>query len=183
MADLTTNDLISTAQSQIYTQDYKPQTIIDGVQIVPLKNMVGDEGDFSEVLRFDDKNELRSIPGFKIKQMNRTRLFPGAIKAWHVHYKQNEIWYLPPAYQLFVGLWDLRNGSSTANKTMRINLGGGQSKLLYIPSGVAHGSLCLSNEQIELFYFVDQEFSLQDPDEHRIHWDTLGKEFWTPERD
>lgn len=170
-------------KSHLYTQDYAPKPHIDGVKIIPIKNSVGDEGDFSEIIRLTNTGELESVPGFKLAQVNRTELFSGSIKAWHVHMKQNEIWYLPPQFHLLVGLWDVRKDSATFNKTMRINLGGGDSSLLYIPNGVAHGSAVFSHENVNLYYFVNQKFNIADPDEGRIRWDYLGKEFWSPERD
>ncbi len=177
------NDIDDEIKSHLYTQDYSSMLQIEGVKIIPIKSSVGDEGDFSEILRLSDEGELEGIPGFKIAQINRTHLFAGSIKAWHVHFSQNEIWYLPPNSQLMVGLWDIRKESSTLNKTMRVNLGGGSSQLLLIPSGVAHGSAVYSNKPVDLFYFVNQKFNINDPDEKRIPWDYLGKEFWSPERD
>ena len=35
----------------------------------------------------------------------------------------------------------------------------------------------------ELLYFVDQKFDINNPDERRIPWDSLGENFWKPQRD
>lgn len=176
-------DIDDQIASHIYTQDYSSKVQLEGVKLIPVKYSIGDEGDFSEVMRLNERGEIEAIPGFKLAQVNRTQLFVGSVKAWHAHLKQNEIWYLPPQFQMMVGLWDLRKNSSTLNKTMRINLGGGNSHLLYIPSGVAHGSAVFGREMVNLYYFVDQHFNLSDPDEKRIRWDYLGADFWKPERD
>jgi dTDP-4-dehydrorhamnose 3,5-epimerase len=183
MPTITRDDVIDGAREKIYTQDYSPSVQIEGVQIIDIKSHVGDEGDFSEILRLDEKGELVTIPGFKLAQVNRTILFANSVKAWHVHFKQNEIWYLPPNHQLFVGLWDLRKSSSTANKTMRVNLGGGHSQLLFIPNGVAHGSANFMNRPVNLFYFVNEVFDAAQPDEQRLNWDAVGADFWKPVRD
>ena len=176
-------DIDDLVQSHVYTQDYATKVTIEGVKLIPVKYSVGDEGDFSELMRLDDKGEVEAMPGFKLAQINRTQLFPGSVKAWHLHLKQNEFWYLPPQFQMMVGLWDLRKHSQTVNKTMRVNVGGGTSCLLYVPCGVAHGAAVFGNRNIELFYFVNQKFDIKDPDEKRIRWYYLGKEFWSPERD
>lgn len=183
MINITIDDVDESIKSKVYNQSYEKAQEIEGVKIITLKHMVADEGDFAEVIRLDKNGEMEGLPGFKIAQINRTRLFPGSIKAWHMHFKQNEIWYVPHSFQLFVGLWDTRKKSPTANNKIRINLGGGASRLLYIPVGVAHGSMNLSNQSVELFYFVDQQFDINNPDEKRIHWDEAGKDFWSPERD
>jgi dTDP-4-dehydrorhamnose 3,5-epimerase len=183
MADIDKSNYIDTVQQNIYVQDYSSQQVIDGVQIIQLKSFPSDEGDFAEVLRFTENGELENVPGFKIAQMNRTRLFPGAIKAWHMHQNQDEIWYVPPYFQLFMGMWDTRKDSPTANKTMRLNLGAGRSLMVLIPRGVAHGSANFSSKDGELFYFVSNKFSMEQPDELRVRWDILGADFWKPERD
>ncbi len=180
---LTIDDIDPKFQKQVYVQDYTPQAKLDGVQLINVKQFIAEEGDFSEVMRFEENGELESVPGFKIAQINRTHLFPNSIKAWHVHFEQCEIWYVPPMYHLLVGLWDLRKDSPTCGKTMRVVLGEGTSKLLFIPNGVAHGSVNTSPNSIELFYFVNRKFEVTNPDEKRIHWDALGEDFWKPERD
>ncbi len=179
---LNIEDIDEKFKNKVYQQDYTPQKNIEGVKVVAVKNFLSEEGDFSEICRIAN-GELELFPGFRLEQINRTRLFPNSIKAWHIHFKQDEVWYLPPAYDMLVGLWDLRKDSATCGETMRIVLGGGQSKMLFIPKGVAHGSACFSPKEIELFYFVNEQFNPNDPDEKRIPWDTLGEDFWKPQRD
>lgn len=183
MTNLTMDDIVVDAIPKIYTQNYLKKEIIDGVKIIALHNHVSEEGDFSELIRFSKDGTMTQLPIFKIAQINRTKLHPKSIKAWHLHFKQNEIWYITPSDHLLVGLWDVRRGSRTESKIMRVVLGGGNSQLLFIPRGVAHGSCNLTEKSVELFYFVDQSFHLANPDEKRMHWDTLGAEFWVPQKD
>ena len=180
--DLIIDDLEDSINKKIYSQDYSTKPIIEGVQLVELKNYTGDEGDFTEVMKFVN-GHLENIPDFSVTQINRTLLFEGSVKAWHLHLKQDEIWYVAPMFHLFVGLWDIRKNSKTCNQTMRVNLGGSDSHYLYIPRGVAHGSANFSNEDVNLFYLVNQTFNRENPDELRISWDALGAEFWSPQRD
>lgn len=177
------NDVDEKIKEKISTQNYSAKRIIEGVKIINLKNNVGEAGDFSEILRIDENNELETLPGFKIRQINRTKLLPKGIKAWHLHFEQEELWYINPRDHLFVGLWDIRKNSSTNGVTMRVNLGGGTSQLLLIPKGVAHGSANFSEKPIELYYFANQRFNRENPDEKRIKWDILGSEFWSPIKD
>ncbi len=176
-------DLIDTASSKLTTQNYSSNESIDGVEIIELETHVGEQGDFSEVLVLNEAGEVEGIPGFKLAQINRTRLLPNSIKAWHLHLKQYEMWFVPPTSQLFVGLWDVRKDSSTSGKSLRINMGGGKSEILIIPKGVAHGSGNFSGKEAELIYFVNRSFNRENPDEHRLPWDTLGSDFWTPAKD
>lgn len=180
---LTIDDIDPKVGSKIYQQDYSEKPVIDGLKIVNLKNHIGEDGDFCEIFRVDGNNELENFSGFKIAQINSTKLTPGSIKAWHLHFKQDEIWHLVSPGRILAGIWDIRKNSKTNGITMRIVLDGNHPQFLLIPHGVAHGSLNLMQKPVDLFYFVNQKFDIKDPDEKRIPWDLLGKEFWNPKRD
>lgn len=179
---LTIDDIDPDYKGKIYIQDYSKKTVIEGVKLIDLKNHAGEEGDFSEIVRVKD-GELEQLPGFKIAQVNRASMIPHSVKAWHLHLKQDEIWYVLPSGHLLVGLWDLRKDSGTKEVTMRLVLGGGASQLLLIPKGVAHGAANFSNKPSELFYIVNQVFDINNPDEMRISWNTKGEDFWRPQKD
>lgn len=183
MNDLTIDDIVPDVASAIYTQNYSKKETIEGVTLISLINHVSEDGDFSELMYFNENGTITQLPHFKIAQINRSKLHSRSIKAWHVHFKQNEVWYISPSDHLLVGLWDVRRHSQTASKKMRVVLGGGNSQLLYIPKGVAHGCSNLTEQPIELFYFVDQTFDLRSPDERRISWNSLGADFWRQQRD
>ncbi len=167
---------------EMYPAEYAPQTPIKDVKVLSLPTYPSEEGDFGEIFRID-KAQLESIPGFTLAQINRTTLIPGSIKAWHLHFEQDEIWYVCPSDHLFIGLWDVRRGSPTHGKTMRIVIGAGTSQVVYIPHGVAHGSAVMINKSIELYVFVNKQFNPAKHDEKRVPWDTLGADFWQPKRD
>lgn len=181
--DLTQGDIDEGVAPKIYSQNYKEKIIIDGVSLIPLKNNVGEDGDLSELLKVSDNGDVEQIPGFKIAQINRTKLFPGTVKGWHVHFRQNDVWYVMPSSHLLVGLWDLRKTSPTKNANMRLALGGGNGHLIFIPKGVAHGAANVSGKKAEVLYFVDKKFDVDDPDEKRLPWNSLGDDFWTPKKD
>ena len=179
---LTMDDINEDVRGKIYIQDYSAKPQIEGVKIIPIKNFVGEDGDFSEIIRMSG-GEIEGLEGFDVKQVNRSRLLPNTVKAWHLHFGQDEIFYLPPSDSLLVGLWDLRKNSGTNGVSMKITLGGGQSSLLLLPRGVAHGMTNISGQPIDLFYFITSQFNVENPDERRIPWDSLGVDFWTPQRD
>lgn len=185
MKNLTIDDIDEAKRERIFVQDYSPKQKIEGVKMLPVRNFVGEDGDFSELIRLDKgvATSLEGLDDFEVKQINRSRLLSGGIKAWHLHYKQEDAWYLPPSSALFVGLWDLRKDSPTNGISMRISLGGGNSTILYIPRGVAHGMHNVSGEPIDLFYFVSENFNLEAPDEQRLPWDALGADFWDPPKE
>lgn len=168
---------------KIYTQSYKDKPTIDGVKIFIIKTSSGEDGDFTELLRLTENGELELVPGFTLAQINRSTMFPGSIKAWHIHANQDELWYVPPDSRLLTGLWDIRETSPTKDVSMRIAMGGSTNKMVYIPRGVAHGCTNVSEKKSEMLYFVNGLFNKEQPDEKRLPWDAHGADFWVPERD
>ncbi|HET9947093.1 MAG TPA: dTDP-4-dehydrorhamnose 3,5-epimerase family protein [Patescibacteria group bacterium] len=176
---LSANDIDKKFRGKIKIQDYSKKTPIEGVVVKELRNMIGEDGDFSELLRLTENGEAEGFPGFQVRQINRSKMLPHAIKAWHLHFKQDEIQSVAPESHLVVGLWDVREKSPTKGHTMKLVLGGGKAHTLFIPRGVAHGYMNVSKKPATIIYFVSEQFSLDDPDERRLPWDSL-KNFWEP---
>jgi dTDP-4-dehydrorhamnose 3,5-epimerase len=147
------------------------------VKLIEFNLLTDDGGDFHEIARVE-KNRVNLLDGFEIRQINRSRFNPGLVKAFHLHLKQDEIWAVHPLDRLLVGLLDTRKGSQTEGAAMRLVLGGGKCRFLYIPRGVAHGGMVLGSNPVDVIYLVSEHFSPQDPDEWRLPWDTLGRDFW-----
>lgn len=180
---LTLEDIDEKTRPKVYVQEYNKKTLIDGVKIFTINHVLAEEGDFAEMMRINERGEAEGVPGFFVRQINRSTQFPGSIKAWHLHLKQDEIWYVPEESQLLAGLWDVRKDSKTRGMTNRFVLGASTHQFLHIPRGVAHGSVNFSNETGIIIYFVNNQFDKDNPDENRIPWDVLGADFWKPERD
>ncbi|MDE2930287.1 MAG: dTDP-4-dehydrorhamnose 3,5-epimerase family protein [Chloroflexota bacterium] len=170
-------DIREDVRGNVSRQEYGGQSHIEGVQFLPLQTFVEDGGTFTELGRLA-KGALAGLAGFEVRQVNCSLMAAGAIKAWHFHFNQEDVWFVPPSQALVVGLWDVREDSPTTGNTMRFVLGRGRSQLLYIPRGVAHGAANLGANDTFLFYFVNQQFDAQDPDERRLPYDALGKDFW-----
>lgn len=178
MKKITVDDLSTNHKVDVFIQDYSKKTPIEGVKIVEIKKFVGEDGTFEELARIDDNGELELFPGFKLKQINRSKILPKAIKAWHLHLDQEDIWYVRPEDHLLLGLWDLRKDSKTRDIKMRIVMGAGSAKLVYVPRGVAHGVANFSGKKADIIYFVNNLFNFSKPDEYRLPWDKAGADFW-----
>ncbi len=176
-AALSAGDIREDLHPVLSRQEYGAKERIDGVQLLPLETFVEDGGTFTEVGRLA-AGVLAGLDGFEARQINCSLVAAGAIKAWHLHFNQEDLWFVPPSQALLVGLWDARRDSPTTGNSLRLVLGRGRSQLLYIPRGVAHGAANLGTDEVLLFYFVNQQFNAQDPDERRLPYDALGKEFW-----
>jgi len=182
MKKLTSDDISGNLKGDLFIQSYQKKPVIDGVEIIEIKKFSVEDGTFEELVRINEKGCLESVPEFQIKQINRSEILPGAIKAWHIHLNQEDIWYVSPNDHMILGLWDVRESSATKDVKMRIVMGGGSSKLVLIPRGVAHGVVNVSNKKGTVIYFVNQQYNIQDPDEYRLPWDKAGADFWTMEK-
>ena len=172
------------AQSKYAVQDYRAKKRIEGVEIVELKRFNDDGGSMTELGRLD-QGLHKQLPGFIVKQINYSVLEPLAIKAFHLHKRQTDVWFVPPGDKLLLVLADVRAGSATEGQVMRFVLGDGNSRLVRIPPGVAHG--CRNPRTAapsQIIYFVDVQFSIDETcDEGRIPWDHFGADVWEVSRE
>jgi len=175
---LTHNDISEYLRGSVSTQKYDSTTIIRGVEFVTLNVMNDDGGTFLEIGRLDEAGVFRGMADFRARQVNYSLMEPGTVKAWHLHYRQDDIFFVPPDSRVVLGLVDCRKGSPTEDERMRLTLGGGNARLVRIPAGVAHGVANLTQERARLIYFVNQQFDMISPDEQRLPWDHFGAEFW-----
>lgn len=159
-------------------QDYSKKPTIEGVQLINLNLFVDDGGCLAEIIRLDEKGCLQVLPEFKVRQSTFSQMLPGVTKAFHLHYNQEDVWFIMPTDRLLIGLFDARKDSPTYNASMRFVLGAGRAQILYIPRGVAHGLCNPYDRPAHMIYFVNQQFDPNDPDEHRLPWDCLGADFW-----
>ena len=167
------------AADAYFVQDYTGRAPIDGVQMVELKRFNDDGGSITELGRFDAGVHAQ-LPGFVCRQVNFSEMAPGVIKAFHLHLRQTDVWYVPPSDRLLIVLHDCRSGSPTEGQTMRFVAGDGKDRLVRIPPGVAHGARNLGTATGRIVYMVDVLFSVtpKDCDEGRLPWDHLGAEIW-----
>jgi dTDP-4-dehydrorhamnose 3,5-epimerase len=130
---------------------------IDGVVVQPLKRNADERGYFEELIRVTD---VWFQEGFG--QLSHSKMFPGVVKAWHIHKTQIDWWYVA-AGRLKVALHDRRADSPTFRVTHELYLGDDlPPALLKIPAGVAHGCRAIGGEAAHLFYVTSRVY---DPDE------------------
>jgi dTDP-4-dehydrorhamnose 3,5-epimerase-like enzyme len=171
------------AQAAYSVQDYTGTPMIEGVEIVQLRRFNDDGGAMTELGRLDGGLH-KDLPGFQVRQVNYSVVEPSAIKAFHLHKRQTDVWYVPPSDKILLVLADVREGSKTKGLVRRIVLGDCNSRLVRIPPGVAHGC---KNLRVALpstiIYFVDVQFSTDTTcDEGRLPWDHFGAGVWEVER-
>src|SRR6059036_2684255 len=172
-------DLSPEAKRAFQLQSYTPAQAIEGVEIVELKRFGDDGGNFTELVRANE-GRAEALRDFTVHQVNYSEVEPGVIKAFHVHTRQTDVWFVPPSDRMLVVLLDVRKGSRTEGARQRVVLGNGASRLLLIPAGVAHGVRNLADRTGRIVYFTDLHFSPEPAtcDEGRLPWDFAGKDVW-----
>ena len=167
------------AEAQLRLQKYGASRGIDGVARVPLRRFNDAGGSMMELLRLPSAPP-EGLEGFDLAQLNYSVLHPGVIKAFHLHRRQTDVWFVPPEDRLLLVLADLRDGSPSEGVRVSWMLGDGRHELVRIPPGVAHGCRNLGPESARILYFTDRLFSPDpaDCDEGRLPWDYLGADIW-----
>jgi dTDP-4-dehydrorhamnose 3,5-epimerase len=165
-------------------QDYRKKPAIEGVVVQALRRFVEDGGSMTELARVTG-GEPAAFAGFTLAQLNYSTLEPKVLKAFHLHHRQTDVWFVPPEDRVVLVLVDVRAGSPTEKTVTKMMLGDGQSLLVRIPPGVAHGCRNLGDKTARIVYMTDVHFSA-DPaatDEGRLPWDMVGAEIWEPSKE
>src|SRR2546428_215681 len=103
-------DLSPEAKRAFQLQSYTAGPSIDGVEIADLKRFHDDGGNFTELLRLGD-GRAEAFRDFTVRQVNYSEVAPGVIKAFHIHGRQTDVWYVPPADRMLIVLLDVRKGA------------------------------------------------------------------------
>lgn len=129
---------------------------IQGVIVKELKTHADERGFFREIIRVTDEFFHE---GFG--QWSHSIVYTGAIKAWHLHKKQIDYWYVVSGV-LKVALHDLRETSATCGKTMEFMMGDNHAAhVVKIPTGVAHGCKAIQGP-VHLFYITSKVYDPED---------------------
>ena len=174
-------DLLEDVRPHVTRQSYAARPGIAGASVTEASVSRSADGLFAEIARLDGGGSVQGLEGFRPVQWNWSLVQPGAVKAWHLHFNQEDLWIVPPTSTLLVGLADVRRDSPTKGALQRLVLGGGRCHRLLVPRGVAHGVANLGAETQSLLYAVNRLFTADSDqtDEWRLPWDRFGADFWS----
>jgi dTDP-4-dehydrorhamnose 3,5-epimerase len=106
--------------------------MIDGVQVIPLKQIPDERGKIMHMLRCDD-------PYFeKFGEIYFSVVYPGIIKGWHIH-KKMTLNYAVVSGMIKLVLYDKRDNSPTKGELMELFIGEDNYALVCIPPGIVNG--------------------------------------------
>lgn len=130
--------------------------MIEGVEVKELVGHADDRQVFREIMRASD-----GIFREGFGQLSYALMHPGTAKAWHVHQRQVDWWYVPSG-ALRLALYDTRPASATHGQIDEFLLGPEYGhKVVRIPPGVAHGCRVIGGTT-QLFYVTSHEYDASD---------------------
>src|SRR5690242_9208278 len=112
------------AKRAFQVQAYGGGQRIEGVRVVELARHADDGGAMTELARLSD-GHVAGLADFVARQVNYSEMAPGVIKAFHLHTRQTDVWFVPPSDRMLVVLLDVRGGSATEGVRQRLVLGHG----------------------------------------------------------
>jgi len=107
-------------------------TEIDGVRITPLRRIPDERGAVLHMLREDSEAFER------FGEIYFSMVYPGAVKAWHLH-QEMTLNYAVPVGMVKLVLYDDRDASPTRGTTMELHLGELRYDLVTVPPLVWNG--------------------------------------------
>ena len=135
--------------------------MINGVRVKKLKIIPDERGRLMEILRSDDEMFK------KFGQVYMTTAFPGVVKAWHYHKKQDDNFTCVHG-KMRLALYDARPKSPTYKEVNDFVISLESSILVHIPKNIYHGFKCISDIEALVINTVTLPYNYKEPDEHRV---------------
>lgn len=133
--------------------------LIDGVRIQPYWFWADDRGHFLEVARMGHGLAAEFPAG--TTQFSAAMTFPAAIKAFHFHKHQTDLWVVVQG-MFQVALVDLRPDSPTFGVKNTLYVGQMRPWQILIPPGVGHGYKVIGMDPAVLVYLTNRFYNPAD---------------------
>jgi len=135
--------------------------MIQGVITKQLRFVPDERGRLMEILRNDDDMFV------KFGQVYLTTTYPGVVKAWHYHKKQDDfITCVKGMLKLVV--YDGRDGSPTKGEVNEFFMGKYNPIVVKVPAMTYHGWKCVSEKEAIVINVPTEVYDRNDPDEYRL---------------
>jgi len=149
------------------------KNLIHGVKVLPFALWPDDRGYFLEVARIG-QGLVTDFPA-GTTQISAALTYPGAIKAFHHHKHQTDVWAVVQG-MFQVALVDLRPDSPTFGVKNTLYVGQMRPWQILIPPGVGHGYKVIGASPAMLVYLTDRLYNPADEgriphNESGIHYD------------
>jgi dTDP-4-dehydrorhamnose 3,5-epimerase len=131
--------------------------VIDGVLVVPLRQIVDERGKVMHMLKATDPHFTR------FGEIYFSCAWPGTIKAWHIH-RRTTLNNAVVSGRAKLVLYDMRPESPTRGDLQEVFLGEDNYVLVQIPPGVANGYKAYGDKLVILANCADQPHSPTEMD-------------------
>jgi dTDP-4-dehydrorhamnose 3,5-epimerase len=135
--------------------------MIKDVEVKQLKLIPDERGRLMEILRCDEDIFT------KFGQVYLTTTYPGVVKAWHFHKKQDDFIVCVKGMLKLV-LYDNREGSPTKGEVNQFFIGDYNPTLVKVPRMTYHGWKCVSTEEALVINAPTEAYNPKEPDEYRL---------------
>lgn len=153
--------------NQSITSDWIPlMKMIEGVQLIEIKNVAKESGYLTEIYRNDwgFANNL-------IDQVFQVALQPKGYSGWHVHKLTTDRLFVNHGL-VKIALYDSRPESETYGLVNEFRLGNLRPGLVIVPPDVWHAVGNLADHVSLILNLVDKAYKYDDPDHYRLPIDT-----------
>jgi len=137
----------------VEAQEYE----LPGVKTYDLRILPDERGFFTEALRKDWGGFIED----EIVQSNISFSYPGVIRAWHRHLREQVDYFLVLGGALKICAYDDREGMPTKGKLVEITASSQKLQIVRIPGIYWHGSKNIGNEPSLLLYFVNKLYDYE----------------------
>ena len=129
--------------------------MIDGVKVVPLRQIVDERGKIMHMLKATDEHFVA------FGEIYFSCAWPGVIKAWHIHTTMTVNNAVVSGHAKLV-MYDLREDSPTRGELQEVFFGEDNYVLVQIPPGIANGYKAYGDKLVIMANAATQP---HDPDE------------------
>lgn len=135
--------------------------MIKDVEVKKLKIIPDKRGRLMEILRSDESIFQ------KFGQVYMTTAYPGVVKAWHYHKKQDD-YFTCISGKMRLALYDARKNSPTYKEVNDFTISLDNPMLVRIPKFVCHGFKCVGDKEAVVINTPTRPYNPNTPDEYRI---------------
>lgn len=136
--------------------------IQDKIKIKDLEKRLDDRGYFAEIMR-EDWRELLS--GQEIKQVSLQMSYPGTIRAWHRHSRNQYDTLIVIDGSMQIAVYD-----DVSGQLDEVVIGGEKLQAISYPGRLWHGNKTLGNKRSLSIFGNNNLYNYKQPDEERRPW-------------
>src|SRR4051812_29930456 len=129
--------------------------MIDGVKIVPLRQIVDERGKIMHMLKSTDEHFIA------FGEIYFSCAWPGTVKAWHIHQRMT-INNAVISGRAKLVLYDMRPDSPTKGELQEVFFGEDNYVLVQVPPGIANGYKPYGDKEVIMANAASEPY---DPDE------------------